>query len=434
MINLWDDLPALTQDTLLLVALLLPALVVGFAVLRKLRPGPLVRAMLWRFRWANILFTLLIAVSVGIGIGLLAQERGLRRGTAASAEKFDLVVAAPGSEITMMLATVYLQPSDVGLLSGEVYERVSTHDHVAIAAPVAFGDSFDGTPIIGTTAEFVDYLTEGAFSGANLTIQNDAIAGALVPLEIGETFTPVHGHGDAAEESHDARMTIVGRMAATGTPWDRAILVPVESIWAVHDLPNGHAAGDTRIGPPFDPALFPGTPAILVHTDELWANYALRSVFESAPDTMAFFPGAVLVRLYGIMGDIRQAMSVMSLTTQGLVSASVLVGLLILIRLFQRQLALLRALGAPGRFIFAVVWSYASVLLAVGSALGLVVGQAATLLLSRVLTAKTDILIQAPLGWPEFHFVAGFVSCATLLALLPAGVMLHQQIVPTLRA
>ena len=125
---------------------------------------------------------------------------------------------------------------------------------------------------------------------------------------------------------------------------------------------------------------------------------------------MAFFPGAVLSRLYRVMGDVRQAMSVMALVTQGLVAASVLTGLFILTRLFRRQIALLRALGAPRRVVFATVWAFSAVLLLAGALLGLAVGRGAAGLLSRVLRTRTDIAISALPGWTELHLLAGFVS------------------------
>lgn len=426
---------ALQQDWALMLALLLPGLVVGWLVVRGYQLWPLTGALLWRFRFANALFTLLIAISVGIGIGLLAQERGLRRGTAASAEKFDLVVAAPGSELSMMLAAVYLQPSDAPLLSGQVWDRVAGHRHVSLAAPLAFGDSYRGLPVVGTTAGFVAHLSDAQIEGRLFQNSAEAVIGAHVPLAMGHAFTPAHGQGAAADpDAHDADLRVVGRMAPSGTPWDHAILVAVESVWEVHGLANGHAPdAGARIGPPFDPDYFPGTPVIIVHAEGLAASYALRGEFIRDGETMAFFPGAVLTRLYRVLGDIRQAMSVMALVTQVLVAASVVIGLMILIRLFRRQLALLRALGAPVRFVFAVVWSYAATLLVAGAALGLVLGQGATLVLSRILTARTGILIEAPLGWGEFHLVAGFVSLASILALLPALFVLRQPIAAALR-
>lgn len=437
MLSLWQNLPVLVQDILLTAGLLLPAVIVGFLVLRGYAPWPLVRAILWRFRWPNLMFVALIAVSVGMGIGLLAQERGLRKGTAMAADKFDLVVAAPGSEMTMMLATVFLQPSDVPLLGGEIYNEIATHEHVDIAAPLAFGDSWNRAPVIGTTADFARHLSDDRIEGRMWRGSDEAIAGAAVELAIGQSFTPAHGLGDAAEEgAHDfVELEVVGRMARTGTPWDRSILVPVESVWEVHGLANGHAPENAgQIGPPFDAAYFPGTPAVIVRADELWANYALRSEFTRDTETMAFFPGTVLSNLYRVMGDIRQAMSLMSVVTQVLVAASVLLGLFILSRLFQRQVALLRALGAPSRFVFSVVWSYGALLLTVGAVLGLFVGVGAAAVLSRIVTEQTDILVRATLGWQEIHTVAAFASITTLLSLLPAVVVLKQSIVTGLRA
>ncbi|MCA0919626.1 FtsX-like permease family protein [Pseudooceanicola nanhaiensis] len=434
---LWNGLSALSQDILMTLALLLPALIVGALVLRGYAPWPLVRAILWRFRVASALFVLLIAISVGMGIGLLAQERGLRRGTAQAADKFDLVVAAPGSEMSVMMAAVFLQPSDMPLLDGETYAEVAGHENVSIAAPLAFGDSFGTSPVIGTTAEFARYLAEDRIEGRMWQSEHEALVGALVPLAIGEEFTPAHGHGDAAEEhAHDgAHLEVVGRLAASGTPWDRAILLPVEAIWEVHGVSNGHAPERAdQIGPPFDPAYFPGTPAIVVRSEALWANYALRSEFTRDRETMAFFPGAVLAQLYRVLGDIRQIMSLMALVTQGLVASAVLLGLFILSRLLHRQIALLRALGATARFVFAVIWSFGAALLLAGSALGLLTGVAAASVLSKVVTARTDVLVTAPLGWGELHVLAAFVSVTLLLSLVPAAFILRQPVVPSLRA
>lgn len=447
MSDLWADLPPLAQDLLWTLALLLPGFAAGALVLRGYAPWPLVRAMLRRFRWPSALFVLLIAISVGMGVGILAQERGLRRGAAAAADKFDLIVAAPGSEVTAMLAAVYLQPSDMALLSGETYAEIAGHEHVAIAAPLAFGDSFGTAPLVGTTAEFVRHLSEDRIEGRLWQAEREAVAGAFVPLAIGDDFTPAHGMrsfaGRAApEDDEDAghahegeHLTIVGRMAPTGTPWDRAILLPVEAVWEVHGLANGHAPEQAgRLGPPFDPDYFPGAPAVVVHAEALWANYALRSAFTRDARMMAFFPGAVLADLYRVMGDLREAMSAMALVTQALVASSVLLGLFILSRLFGRQIALLRALGAPARFVFAVVWSFGATLLLAGAGLGLAAGMGAAAVLSRIVTARTDVLVEAPLGWSEIHFLAGFVSLALLLSLAPAAAALRRPVVEGLRA
>lgn len=434
--RLIESWPVLVQDIFILFTLLLPTLAVGVAVLAGYRPFALVWAMLWRFRWTNVLFILLIAVSVGIGVGLIAQERGLRQGTARAADPFDLIVSAPGSEITMLFAAVYLQPSDVPLLSGEIYDEIASNEDVSLAAPIAFGDSFDGHPVVGTTPEFVAHMSDMLADGRVFATSGEAVVGARVDLRLGAEFSPAHGTGDFIEhdEAHASHeFEVVGKMEPTGSPWDRAILVPVEAIWEVHGLGTGHAPEEGgRIGPPYDPDYFPGTPAVLVSAEQLHINYALRAQFNTS-ETMAFFPGAVLAGLHGLMGDLRQIMSVMAILTQILVTAGVLAGLVILTRLFARRLALLRALGAPGRFVFSVVWSYAATLILAGAVVGVGVGFAAAAVISRMVTARTDILVSTTLGWSEFHLVGAFVSLTILLALLPAFIALSRPVVTDLR-
>lgn len=433
----WEELSEPTQDVLLAVMLIMPLACLAIWLLRGFRPMPLVAALLWRFRWANLSFVLLIAVSVGMGVGLTAQERGLRQGMAQSASKFDLVVTAPGSELTMMLAAVYLQASNVPLLDGPAFNAIADHPMVEIAAPIAFGDSYQGAPVVGTVADFVTHLSDGTIEGRMWQNSAEAVVGAAVPLDIGAGFTPAHGmSGDADHGAHDGvEITVVGRLPRTGSPWDKALLVPVETVWEVHGLANGHGLDEgDRIGPPFRAELFPGTPAVIVKARSLGAAYALRSEFNRARETMAFFPGTVLSDLYRVMGDVRRVMSLMTLVTQVLVAASVLLGLFILSRLFQRQMAMLRALGAPARFILAVVWSYAVALLAVGTAVGLLFGFGASAALSHVVTRQTDILVQAGLGSGELHLALAFLMVTAVLSLLPALAVLRRPVVETLRA
>ncbi|MBB1491322.1 MULTISPECIES: ABC transporter permease [unclassified Paracoccus (in: a-proteobacteria)] len=446
--DLWAGLPAGVQDALIVLALLLPGLVAGIIVLRGFAPGGLVRAMLRRFAGTNAAFVALIALSVGLGAALTAQERGLREGSARAAAPFDVIVAAPGSEITMLMAAVYLQPSDVPLLTGAQYAEVSQAPGVELAAPLAFGDSYEGAPLVGTTADFVTHLAGDLAEGRLFEAVDEAVAGAFAPVEVGASFTPVHGHGPEAESHEGSAYVVTGRMRPSGSPWDRAVLVPVEGVWQVHGLPDGHAepaaaAHDHHdhdhahegqpIGPPFDPALFPGTPALLLKADSVAAAYALQSQF-NRPDMMAFFPGTVLAQMHGLMRDVREAMSLMAGLTQILVTVAVLAGLMILARVFARGFALLQAIGAPRRFVFAVMWGYSAALIVTGAVLGLGVGWLAARGLSAVVTARTDILVTAGLGWTEAKLVAGFVSATLVLALLPAAAITRRLKLSDLRA
>ncbi|MBW4709237.1 ABC transporter permease [Roseobacter sp. YSTF-M11] len=428
MMALWNNLPGGLQDTVFVLALLVPAVALCAGLWRGFAPGPLIRALLWRYRWTNLGYVILIAISIGLSIAIVMAERGLREGSATAADKFDLIVTAPGNETTMMLATVYLRPTAMPLLSGDVYNDIASAENVAMAAPLSFGDSVNGMPIVGTIADFVSHLGDGQIQGRMWQDEAEAVAGALSGLHIGDEVAPAHGIGDDADnDAHgDFHIEIVGKLPPTGSPWDRAVIVPIESVWHTHGLASGHPPDRAnQIGPPFDPAYFPGTPAIVVRADALFANYALRSAFSQSEQTMAFFPGTVLARLHSILGDIRRVMSWLTIVTQCLVGMSVLLGLFILSRLFSRQISLLRTLGAPSRFVVCVVWSYNLTLVAAGTVLGILVAWAATAGIAYRVSNLMGFTITTRFESMDFAFIAAFLSGVTICALLPILVSLN---------
>ena len=432
--TIWFGLPIMVQDALTLAGLLLPLVATGLICLTGFRVAPLVTGLLRKHASLSATFVFLVAASVGISVALIAQERGLREGTARAADKFDLIVAAPGSEITALLAAVYLQPSAIPLLDGETYAQLEQHPLVDLVAPLAFGDSWQGVPVVGTTPAFVEHLSEGLNTGRVFATVNEAVVGARVALNPGDELKPSHGDGSEGPNSHDHTYEIVGRMERTGSPWDNAILVSVESVWGIHGMPMGHGPDwDWQVGGPFEPSEFAGTPAALVRANELWANYSLQSEFNTS-DTMALFPGSVLAQLHALMGDIRQVMSILAVTTQVLVAIAVLAGLSMLSRILAKRMALLRALGAPERFVFAVTWSFAMTLIVTGAVIGLLLGVFLCFGVSAVITSMTSILVEARLAWPEIHLVAAFVSAVGLFSLLPAYRASRRSVLTDLRS
>lgn len=426
------ELSTATQDALVALALILPGLVCGALVMRGYRPWPVIAAMLRRAAGTAVLFAALIAVALALGLILTAQERGLRQASARAADPFDVIVAAPGSETTAMLASVFLQPADLPLLTGAQFAEVAATPGVTLAAPLGFGDSADGAPVVGTTAAFVSHLAGPPAEGRPFAARAEAVVGALAPFAPGDEIEPAHGVGEAAEDhAHEGHnLTVVGRLAPTGGPWDHAVIVPVETLWDMHGLPDGHPPGDADgnrpIGPPWDTASFPGVPAVAVDTDQLAAAYGVRAAL-SRPDIMAFFPGAVLAQLHAVLGDARAALSVMALASQALVTVAVLAGLALVMALFADQFALLAAMGAPLRFTLAVSWGFAAILILGGAALGVALALAGMGAASQILSERLGFAVHARLGWPEAHMTAAFVTLMLVAALVPAIARMRDQ-------
>lgn len=405
-----------------------------------INPFPLVWAILRRHAVVSVTFVLLIALAVGIGAAITAQERALRSGSARAADKFDLIVGAPGSQIDLLLRVVFLQRGAVELLSGEAERKLLSDDRADFVAPIGFGDNYEGHPIIGTIPQFVLHLSgDKLVEGRNFEAVTEAVIGHDADLRIGDVFHATHGELEAEEageehEEHEAPITVVGRMAATGTPWDRAILTPIELTWMDHELGTGHGEGPVaRVGPPFDLDTVPGIPAAVIKPTKVAAAYGLRSEYRTS-ETTAFFPAEVLVQLYGLIGDVRVVMSGLAIATEVLLVAAILAGILMLMRLYRQRFAVLRALGASRTYVLAVAWTFSFGLIAVGSLLGLVVAAAFVGVVSSMFSQASGIAMSASIGWTEIWLALALAAIGAVLAVLPAALLYRRPVVEALRS
>ena len=392
-----------------------------------MNPWPLIRAALARYRWSALAFVLLVAAGVALSVAIVSQERALRSGSARAADRFDLIVAAPGSRTDSLLSTVFLRPGSSQLLAPAFSAALLNDTRGSFVSPLAFGDSYRGQPLVGVTAALVEHLSGGLAEGRGFASRAEAVVGSASRLQVGEKFHPAHGvqhggethGGDDALDAHGVEITVVGRMQPTGSPWDRAAMVPVELVWETHHLPGGHAPWSLQLGPPFDVAHTPGIPAAVVRTANLAEAYKLRRAY-TGKESMAFFPAEALIQLYAVLGDIRQLMSLLAVVTQALVLLSIIASVFILFRLLMPQFVTLRALGAPRRFVFAVAWGFTAALILAGILAGLLGGFALSFGISGWLAQATGVSLQPRLGVEEALMASVLLLIGLVLAGLPA--------------
>jgi putative ABC transport system permease protein len=267
--------------------------------------------------------------------------------------------------------------------------------------------------------------------------RGEAVIGAAVTLPMAARFSPQHGprhvDDDPAKSVHATEYTVVGRLPPRHNVWDTAILVPVEDVWTLHGLPDGHADSREGIGPPWNPARLPGVPAIAVKPESVAAAYALRGQLRT-PRSVALFPAEVLNDLYVVLGNVRDLMSALALITQVLVVAAVLMALLVGILARRREFAVLRAIGASRAYVFCVVWVEVALLIVGGAALGVLTGFGAAAALSAWLRAQTGFALPVSLGAPEALLVGGLVLAGAVVATLPAWLAFRRPIADGLSA
>lgn len=404
----------------------------------------------------SLVVVLLIAFATALGVAVTLQERALRLGSARAADRFDLVVGAPGSETQLLLSSVFLQPSPLPLMSGDVLGKLASDPRVAWAAPVGFGDSFSGYPIVGTSMALVSNLSAMP-EGRVFSKAGEAVIGAAVTLPLGYEVKPTHGLAALGGETHtELAYHITGRMAPTGTSWDRAILVPIQSVWSLHGMGGhghtedaegmaeqpGHDAHAGHAHPHVDPdapidehwtAQTPGLPAILVKPKTIADAYKLRQDYRGN-GTLAVFPGEVLTNLYGTLGDAKRVLSAVAVGAQILVAVAVLMVTVMHIGQRRRQIGALRALGAPQSAVLVIVWLELFILIALGIILGFAFGYGAAILLSMLFSGESGILLPVGFIRSDLASVAAIALFSAVLALAPALLAYRQSPAAALRA
>ena len=409
-----------------------------------MNPFPILLADLRAMRFSAAFIVALIGIAVALGVAVGAQERALRQASARAAADFPLIIGAPASQTQLVLTAVYLQPEALPLISGQALNWLLNDPRVADAAPLAYGDVVAGYPVIGTTTAFVTRWGRlSPTEGRVFAEEGEAVIGADVKLAIGRSFRPSHamagerrqpgveGDGEAGHR-HETTLTVVGRLPRTYSPWDRAILIPVESVWETHGLGNGHETGNERIGPPYAGNI-PGLPAIVVKPRGVADAYQLRAKYRQ-DGSMALFPAEVLTSLYQTVGDIRDLLVVAAALNNVVVFLAIMLLLVTLAGLRRRRYAILRALGATRFYVCLVVWLTGSTLVTAGCLLGLCMGWAAALGLSTLIEWNTGLVLQPVPGGDEALLCLGMVAMGWGMSLVVALLATRGDVVTSLRS
>lgn len=416
--------------------------------------------------WAgSLVVVLLVALATALGVAVTLQERALRLGSARAADKFDLVVGAAGSETQLVLSSIFLQPSPLPLVPGKVLHDLAGDPRVAWAAPVGFGDNVDGYPVVGTTTALIDGAGGGLAEGRAFSVRAEAVVGSAVPFRLDHELKPMHGLAGEGGHTHDEiAYRVVGRMAPTGTPWDRAILVPIEAVWSVHgmeadhdhaaegegtqaaveghDAHDGHDHADhdhdhdhappAALGGPWS-ASTPGVPAILVKPRTFADAYKLRGEYRSGA-TLAVFPGEVLTALYATLGDATAVLGAVAVGAQALVAAAILLVTVVHVSQRRRQIGALRALGAPRLALFGIVWTELFLLVGGGILIGIGFGYGAARVLSGLFTRESGVVLPVEFAGGDLSLLAILLAISAVLAALPALMAYRQPPAAALRA
>lgn len=202
-----------------------------------------------------------IALSVTLLVGIETVRAGVRESFAGTIRGVDLIVGARGGTLQVLLSTVFGIGAPGGSVKRGTMDRWAAHPAVKWVVPYSLGDSHRGFRVIGTTPEFFTRYryrknTPLVFAaGQAAQTDRDVVIGSEVAERLKyDVRTPVvvvHGLQDIGTSSHESHpFKVVGVLARTFTPIDRAVYVTLEGIEAMHDeTPGVMNAGTTAAMP-----------------------------------------------------------------------------------------------------------------------------------------------------------------------------------------
>ena len=198
-----------------------------------------------------------IALSVALLIGVENVRVGMRESFSNTISQTDLIVGTKGGTIQLLLYSVFGMGAPTENVSWEAYRQWADHPAVEWTIPYSLGDSHRGFRVIGTNEDFYHRyryrggqeiaLAEGRASGGLYDVTLGADVASELGYTLGDEIAVTHGIGEVGFLVHDHMpFTVVGVLAKTFTPVDRALYVTLEGMEAIH-LEEGASSDDGHV-------------------------------------------------------------------------------------------------------------------------------------------------------------------------------------------
>lgn len=395
-------------------------------------------SLAWRSLRARLAISLLtvasIALSVALLVGIEHLRVGVRESFAGTIKGTDLIVGARGGTTQVLLSTVFGMATPSGSVSWATYERWKDHPAVAWTIPYALGDSHHGFRVIGTTADFFaryrfrDRSVTFSDGHAPATVRDVAIGAEVAQrlgYGLGAKVVLAHGVADVSFAEHDAHpFTVVGIIARTSTPIDRALYVTLDGLTSMHDAERERSGGLSMVPPP--PSLAEGEApitAFLLGTKNRFETLQLqREMNEDRTEPLtAIIPGVALAQLWDVVGNAEQALRLVSLCTLLVGLLGMCVALYASLESRRREMAVLRAIGAGPRSIVALLVSESALLALSGALAGVGLVYLGLAVAAGPIEARYGLALAITgLGRTEWVFLGLVVLAGTLVGLVPA--------------
>jgi putative ABC transport system permease protein len=396
----------------------------------------LVRKSLRQHALSTVVTALAIALASGLVMSVFAIQKQTRQAFAGGDVGFDAVLGARGSQLQLVLNTVFHLETSPGNLPWSAYQEIKNNPSVQLAIPYAVGDNYQGFRIVGTTEDIFNkfefqqgkkfQVQPGGrfFQGSN----KEAVIGSFVAqqtgLKTGDVFQPYHGLIFDEKQKHNDDYTVVGVLEPTNSPSDRVMWIPIEGIYRM----TGHVlrgTGETYTAKEGEtiPDEAKEVSAVMLKFRSPQTGFQLDQLInrQGKVATLAFPIGRTMAELFDKIGWLNRVLELVAYLVVVVAAGSILASIYNTINERRREFAILRALGAKRTTVFSAIVLEAAIIAAVGTLVGFLVYWAILSVTSYIVRQQTGVVLNVfKPDWLWLTVPLLMIAVGAVAGLLPA--------------
>lgn len=374
------------------------------------------------------------ALAAGLVLSVFSIQAQTYAAFTAGPVGFDAVLGARGSQLQLVLNSVFHLETSSGNIPWSRYEAIARDPRVALAVPYSTGDSYQGFRIVGTTDTMFPEFNQ---CGGRFVLQpggrifdperGEAVLGSHAArrtgLTAGSTFHPTHGAGEAGSD-HQEEYVVTGVLQPTGTPADRVIWIPIEGVFRMggHVLRGG---GEEFEAHPHEdiPDEHKEVSAVMLKFHSPMAGFSLDQEInrDGTDSTLAFPIGRLMAELFDKLGWVNRVLEYVAYLVVLSSAGSIFAALYNTINERRREIAILRALGASRRIIFAAILVESSAIAMLGALMGFVVYAVLLCVAASVIRDQVGVVLDAWTFHPAHVWTpVGMVCLGAVAGIVPA--------------
>jgi putative ABC transport system permease protein len=390
-------------------------------------------------RKGSVMLSLMaMTVSIFVLLGVEHIRHQTKENFSSTISGVDLIVGARTGSLNLLLYSVFRIGTPTNNIQWQTYQNIADNDQVKWAIPISLGDSHKGYRVLGTTRNYFQHFSYGKrhhlefISGRQFDQVFDVVLGAEVAnklgYKLGDKVILAHGIAATSFSMHDDRpFTVVGILAATGTPVDQTLHVSLQGIEAIHidwqqrgKLSNSSLSQNDLEHASLQPKSI--TAFMLGLKSKIATFHVQRTINEyTLEPVVAILPGVALSELWRMMSILENTLLMVSALVFVAACLGVSSMLLASIRERRREIQLLRIIGAPPYILFLLIQLEALLISLLSCVLGAGILTACLAGFKDYLVSHFGLHIETNLFTDKsIYLIVAILSASVIVAVIPS--------------